>query len=68
MCIDCGTGFLFTNTYKGNYCPDCQQAWLSKDGSSARRHRHLPSRPPRRSLRRRSDTHRRHTRRRDSDE
>ncbi|WP_245902858.1 DUF7564 family protein [Salinigranum rubrum] len=30
VCIDCGTRYLFTNTYKGNYCPDCHETWVAR--------------------------------------
>jgi DNA-directed RNA polymerase subunit RPC12/RpoP len=30
VCIDCGTRYLLTNTYKGNYCPDCHETWVAR--------------------------------------
>ncbi len=30
VCIDCGTRYQFTNTYKGNYCRDCHEAWITR--------------------------------------
>ncbi|WP_318567211.1 DUF7564 family protein [Salinigranum marinum] len=30
VCIDCGTRYLFTSTYKGNYCPDCHETWIAR--------------------------------------
>jgi predicted RNA-binding Zn-ribbon protein involved in translation (DUF1610 family) len=38
-CIDCGTRYPVTNAYKGNYCPDCHEAWIDRqrDDSTAER-------------------------------
>jgi DNA-directed RNA polymerase subunit RPC12/RpoP len=30
VCIDCGTRYLVTNTYKGNYCPACHETWVAR--------------------------------------
>jgi predicted RNA-binding Zn-ribbon protein involved in translation (DUF1610 family) len=30
VCLDCGTRYLLTNTYKGNYCPDCHETWIDR--------------------------------------
>ena len=40
ICIDCGDTFLSTNAYHGYYCPDCHEAWLTKQRPTPR-----PSRP-----------------------
>jgi predicted RNA-binding Zn-ribbon protein involved in translation (DUF1610 family) len=29
-CLDCGTRYSFTATYKGNYCPDCHETWIAR--------------------------------------
>lgn len=39
VCIDCGTRYLFTHTYKGNYCLDCHETWIARqrgESSAAR--------------------------------
>jgi DNA-directed RNA polymerase subunit RPC12/RpoP len=33
-CVRCGDGFLLTNRYRGNYCPDCHSAWLGRAKST----------------------------------
>jgi DNA-directed RNA polymerase subunit RPC12/RpoP len=30
VCIDCGTRYLLTNAYKGNYCADCHERWVDR--------------------------------------
>ncbi|WP_380678164.1 DUF7564 family protein [Salinigranum sp. GCM10025319] len=43
VCIDCGTRYLLTNVYKGNYCQECHEAWISRQrGKSS-----APRTPPR---------------------
>ncbi|ADQ68235.1 hypothetical protein GL213_13320 [Halogeometricum borinquense] len=43
VCIRCGDTYLFTNSYKGNYCRDCHDEWSSRETSDESRPR--PIRP-----------------------
>ncbi|MFC5368523.1 DUF7564 family protein [Salinirubrum litoreum] len=66
-CVRCGDGFLLTNRYRGNYCPDCHTAWLDRAKSSAATDADSPPRLLARRTRRRTsgDRHAPEERRRD---
>jgi hypothetical protein len=36
ICIGCGDNYLFTRTYKGNYCPECHADWAGEPRSENR--------------------------------
>ncbi|KAB1186690.1 MULTISPECIES: hypothetical protein [Haloferax] len=51
VCIRCGDNYSFTRMYKGNYCPDCHEAWSTTPRSE------VPPRPRSQSSRTTSSVH-----------